>query len=182
MKYKKGDKVRVRQWKAMEREFGENLEYGLILTPLHFTIEMSNYCGKVVTISEVWNDYYRIKEDNGASMWTDDMFEGYAFEYGEEVEFSNDELRWKRGIYVGYIDGTAFPYKAVHPSDVDSFKAGEVYSNVGWKYARPIKKRHTITIDNHTIEISEESYQNLKKALLALDGGQEDDGDTTNHS
>ena len=166
MKFKKGDKVRVRQWKAMKREYGLNT-YGCIKTGgFYFTREMSEYCGKVVTVSEVWDGYYKIEEDNGAFKWTDDMFEGYAFEYGDEAVFSNDGIVWERGIYVGYIDGTAFPYKTVHKIDTDSFKVGRVYSNIGWRYARPIQKKHTIVIDGKEIQISEESYKKLKESLL----------------
>lgn len=182
MKYKKGDKVRVRHLLAMEREFGVNSCKCINIPNAVFTPSMKQFCRQVVTIKKVYDKFYTIEEDNERFSWVDEMFEGYAFEYGDEAEFSLDGLTWKKGIYVGYIDGAIFPYKTVRPSEIDKFKTGNVFSNVGWKYARPIGKKHTIIIDNYTIEISEESYQNLKKALLTLDGGQKDDGDTTDHS
>lgn len=74
MKYKVGDKVRVR----------EDLDIGI---PYHEYDEefctfsnddMKQYAGKRVTISESKEHYYRLSEDNGAWYWTDEMFEGKA--------------------------------------------------------------------------------------------------------
>jgi len=165
MKFKRGDKVRVRQWEAMEREYGLNI-YGCIKTEgFRFNCDMRVYCGKVVTVSEVWDDYYKIEEDNGASNWTDDMFEGYAFEYGDEIEVSDDEEHWERGFYIGYLDGFHLPYACATGGDKEAFAEGRKFHALFWKYARPIQK-HRIVIDGKEIEISEESYKKLKESLL----------------
>lgn len=64
MKYKVGDKVRVR------RDLKERMGYGC----QRFTDAMKKQMGKIVTISNVVDDrYYYIKEDN--YNWTDEMFE-----------------------------------------------------------------------------------------------------------
>lgn len=66
MKYKVGDKVRVRS------DLEVNMDYG----PQTFVREMSQYIGKVVTISETYSNRYNIKEDEDEWSWTDEMFEG----------------------------------------------------------------------------------------------------------
>ena len=69
MKYKVGDKVRVR------KDIVDNSKYGGEL----FTGEMRQFVGKVVTISELLDDdKYFIREDTSEYAWTDEMFEGLA--------------------------------------------------------------------------------------------------------
>ena len=64
MKYKVGDKVRVRS------DLKERMGYGC----QRFTDAMKKQMGKIVTISNVVDDrYYYIKEDN--YNWTDEMLE-----------------------------------------------------------------------------------------------------------
>jgi hypothetical protein len=64
MKYKVGDKVRVRE------DLNINEKYGF----LYAIDEMIKE--KIVTIAYVYDGYYGIKED--VFMWTDEMFEGLA--------------------------------------------------------------------------------------------------------
>ena len=64
MKYKVGDKVRVR------KDLKERMGYGC----QRFTDAMKKQMGKIVTISNVVDDrYYYVKEDN--YNWTDEMLE-----------------------------------------------------------------------------------------------------------
>ena len=70
MKYKVGDKVRVR------RDLQINRSYGAYT----FVSEMSDYKGSVVAISEAYLTCYCIEEDKGIWKWTDEMFEGLAEE------------------------------------------------------------------------------------------------------
>jgi len=116
----------------------------------------------VVTIDQidVTLDRYKIKEDNGMWHWYEEVFEGYAFEYGEKAEFSNDKEDWCKRIYISY-----YSYLCVANGYEKKFRNGEQYSFLSWRYARPIQKKHTIIIDNKEIEISEESYQKLKESL-----------------
>jgi len=178
MEFKRGDKVRVRQWKAMEREYGLD-KNGDIDLPCKFTSDMRDFCGKVVTIScgyekffgikdheGVYDLVYKIKEDDGICDWLASMFEGYAFEYGDVIEVSDDGVGWVKRIYVGYIDGALFPYMCVANGEEIIFHSGKKFNAYYWKYARPIQRKHTIVIDGKEIEISEESYKKLKESLL----------------
>ena len=115
MKYKPGDKVRIRQWNAMAKEYGIDEFDRSVRTPkFHFTKQMKKYCGEIATIiccfSDDMGEYYMIDVDGRKFRWTDDMFEGYAFSYGDEIEVSDDGKNWYKRIYVGYIDGCIHPY------------------------------------------------------------------------
>lgn len=81
MRYKVGDKVRVRQWDDMKREFGEL--YSHINTPFYFFVtSMMVYCGLICEIIGVEHGYYKLKsnEEQNIEKWkfTDDMLEGVA--------------------------------------------------------------------------------------------------------
>lgn len=54
-KYKVGDKITIRQWEDMEKEFGLT-SYGAIRTPLYFTKGMKFLCGKTREIDRVNSD------------------------------------------------------------------------------------------------------------------------------
>lgn len=71
-KYKVGDRVRVREWEDMAKKFGINGD-GNIKSRILFVRDMKLFCGKTVTISNVGEGYYRIKEDNGSWRWTNCM-------------------------------------------------------------------------------------------------------------
>lgn len=72
MKYKVGDKVRVRKDLQIDTHCGA----------CTFVSGMNDYKGSVVTISKVYSIYYCIEEDIGAWTWTDEMFDGFV---GEEL-------------------------------------------------------------------------------------------------
>ena len=72
MKYKVGDKVKVREWDDMVEEFGTD-EDGDIDCNLCFVKDMKEYCGKEMTVSRVLTGHYVLEEDEGEFAWTDDM-------------------------------------------------------------------------------------------------------------
>lgn len=80
MKYKVGDKVKVRKWGDMALEYGVD-DDGDIKMPIYFIKEMEQFCGKIVTIKERCVDlddeeHYEIMEDSEQEFWfSDDMFE-----------------------------------------------------------------------------------------------------------
>lgn len=82
MKYKVGDKVKIRQWDDMASEFDVDASGYIELPGIFFTNEMKKFCGKIVTIQEQCVDiidddeYYDILEDTEHEFsFSDDMFE-----------------------------------------------------------------------------------------------------------
>jgi len=75
VKYKVGDKVRVISGLVVDGAYGN----------WAFTEKMKKYKGKSVTISEVCQDYYRIKEDEEYGYYTDEMFESIEEMSAEEA-------------------------------------------------------------------------------------------------
>lgn len=63
MKYKVGDKVRIKTWESLVREFGLvnhrniNVKYGVLG-------EMKKHCGKDVLVKNVHHDYYELELDD----------------------------------------------------------------------------------------------------------------------
>lgn len=76
MKYKVGDKVRIREDLVMGGNYGGSVAVD----------DMTDMCGSVVTIERVGNLGYYIKEDPDGYCWTDEMFEPV-----EEMEMSVEE-------------------------------------------------------------------------------------------
>lgn len=90
MKYKVGDKVKIR----------EDLVVGNMYGASSFTSKMEQYKGKIATITNVYYNYtysyYHIDIDNEHLHWTDEMFE-------EITESENkDENTVDVGYYLGY--------------------------------------------------------------------------------
>ena len=81
MKYKVGDKVKIRQWDDMASEFDVDASGDIELPGIFFTNEMKKFCGKIVTIQEQCVDidddeYYEILEDTEHEFsFSDNMFE-----------------------------------------------------------------------------------------------------------
>jgi hypothetical protein len=57
MKFKVGDKVRIRSWKSMEKEFGLN-RWGEINCPTPVVKGMKEYCGTIQTITAISHGIY----------------------------------------------------------------------------------------------------------------------------
>lgn len=78
MKYKVGDKARVRRDLEIGKSYGEG--------KWAFNSAMSLFAGDEITIKAVNDEFdednfYDIEEDFGMWGWVDEMFEGYAKEY-----------------------------------------------------------------------------------------------------
>lgn len=74
MKHKVGDKVKIRKWDDMAREYGVcNDKYIRTPNKIYFNKYMRGYCGKTLTIIKVDNRGYRCK--NITWHFTDAMFE-----------------------------------------------------------------------------------------------------------
>ena len=71
MKYKAGDKVRVRSWEEMERELGGEPNALCIEIPggPNFVDSMREFCGKEFTVDTVYSDYYILSGAGGVERW-----------------------------------------------------------------------------------------------------------------
>lgn len=92
MKYKVGDRVRIRS------DLEESIKYGADIA----VDEMCTLRGQVVTISEVYSEtgYYSIEEDKCYFCWTDEMFKGFVTN-GELIRSMSDEelANWLVEVY-----------------------------------------------------------------------------------
>jgi hypothetical protein len=70
MKFKKGDKVRVKslEWYNQNKDGNGYVYIGQVFTP-----SMSEQCGSILTIKEIYEDYYLVKENT--KTWQDWMLE-----------------------------------------------------------------------------------------------------------
>lgn len=88
MKYKVGDKVRVRKDISVKGNWG-------------FVEEMKSFVGNVVTISRLvspYDDEYMILEDGGEYVWTEELFEGVANEAPSITKRINDKHNILNGM------------------------------------------------------------------------------------
>lgn len=61
---KVGDKVKIRTWESMEKEFGLDKDGDINIRPCFFTTEMKQYCGKTLTVARIDSDgLFNVKED-----------------------------------------------------------------------------------------------------------------------
>jgi hypothetical protein len=96
MKYKAGDRVRIKSFDWYNENKDEN---GIVLVEdgdYMFCKNDTEWCGRIVTIKEIClNEYYRIKEDFGKYRWTDEMIEGLVEDETivDYVKESNDRYR-----------------------------------------------------------------------------------------
>ena len=115
MKYKVGDKVRV---KSFEWYNSKKLDYGFTIDDVTFDHQMSEYCGRLAIIEKLGIAYYRIDIDNGELYWYDWMFEdGFEVQKGKDLipnVLNAESLEEKRfyaaccamqGIISGIISG-----------------------------------------------------------------------------
>lgn len=73
---KVGQKYKVRSWDDMKREFGTAQTGGKTYIPClaFFVKDMCRFCGTTITVSYfIYNNVFRIEEDNGRYMWSTDM-------------------------------------------------------------------------------------------------------------
>ena len=102
MRFKVGDKVRVRT------DLEDGKEYGSCT----FVSEMEEYEGKIITIKEVAGDYYEAEETKGWS-WTDEMLE----EITEEPQVKEYRITVNGKKVIAKNDSGDIGIARCHPED-----------------------------------------------------------------
>ena len=87
MKYKEGDKVRVKSlgWYNENKNSSGNIHY----SDVFFESNMSKFCGSILTIKDIDIDLGAYKVEENSYYWTDNMFEGLAEDTIQPVVFEN---------------------------------------------------------------------------------------------
>lgn len=168
MKYKIGDRVFIKPWKLMEKEYGlDNKEW--INGDCCFNSQMERELkgrNRIIVITRVVIgdelSYYKSKLDGELKAWgwnvIDNMIAGYAFDYDEEAEFSDsvkDKKCWHKDIFCAFAPEKDYPY---------------VTKRSIFCYARPLKKEPEIEItvkingkEGKLSDVSEETLRNIKE-------------------
>ena len=94
MKFRVGDKVKIKSWEEMEKEFGLDRS-GNIDCNAHFTNSMKKYCGATATISAINSDEIVVLTSNSSnldfSFWTfstDMIKKANDFKTGDKVRIN----------------------------------------------------------------------------------------------
>ena len=153
MKYKVGDKVRVRQWDDMVKEFGELFSD---IDRCLFKNEMKKYCGTVVTIEKVVNEYerYLIEEDYKNWYWTDDMFEPYKVTLARQADFIDKEAYSK---LIKQLEKQ--PIIFAPKSSIDGFKVSTgLINNIAKETREMVKKNIETEIEKKKVHPKDEDH------------------------
>lgn len=126
MKYKVGDKVRIKSLDWYNKN--KDKDGDVVLTTHLFTPGMSQFCGKVMTIEDVFEDiddnvvYYMEEIDYD---WTDEMIEGFASEIEDNKYFEEDKHYNMLNIVLKYIKEEMY----IEPVEYSSVSLEEEFSD-----------------------------------------------------
>lgn len=91
MEFKVGDRVRIKSWEQMEKEFG--ISHGDIPCKCGFNSEMRHLCGRTATISEI-NDYkVKLKDWSDAGGKIHWFFSTDMIELVDTSKFTKSDLQ-----------------------------------------------------------------------------------------
>ena len=131
MKYKEGDKVRIKTNLVPDKKYGSNT----------FVSEMLEFTGKDTIVNTVsGNKYYlEIDKEKGCWCWTDEMLEPVS-------EYPKEMLVWDSYIedsdvkeVIAYIPGIEFPY-------LTKDENGANWKYIGYKYAKDLPQPKELTM------------------------------------
>ena len=151
MKYKVGDKVRIKSldWYNKNRDKIDQIDCG----NAYFVRNMATLCGEIVTISSILPTFevYRIKEDDGTFNWTDEMIEGLVEEEDEETNWkpSKEEMDVLYGL--AYITNKYDEHKEeviarLYQDLKREFFNGSSYENMFPNTENDVRRRSTIQV------------------------------------
>jgi len=167
MNYQEGDRVFIKPQKLLKQEYGVDSDNDLCCGAIWFRQDMEEDLkgrNRIATITEVQEQWYRVKLDGDEDEWnfflSDEMIAGYAFDWGEEIEVRDndrDEKDWRIRTFYGFIAGREYSYSAGGPCL--RYAGGSC-----WRYARPIRKpdiKITVEINKKPAKLSEISEETL---------------------
>lgn len=105
MKFKVGDKVKIKSfdWYYSNSDCMGDIQCG----DWYFTLSQASYCGKVLTISAICDDFYMMK--GIGHHWTDEMIECLVDESQEKMVSLEDVCKWLENINTDdYMDSGIF--------------------------------------------------------------------------
>lgn len=104
--FKVGDKVRIRDWDDMERQYGLNMN-GSIKGPINvFSKGMKEYCGKCFVISDIVDNRVLLRDFNGKELSITYSFYNWMLEPAEENTLKQTSITIdKYGINISSHDG-----------------------------------------------------------------------------
>ena len=89
---KPGDRVKLRTWEDMERQYGLDGDRD-IDTPIYTVVQnMKKYCGTMVTVKTLKSDYFFIENDTCIFGWGFETIEE-VYPKEEKMEFTKDMLK-----------------------------------------------------------------------------------------
>lgn len=128
MKYKVGDKIVIKKWKQMEKEFGLDYEGDIKVRSddMYFFRKMRRELkgtNRILTIYSIETDpklpcYYTVSENEWS--YCDEMILGPYFEKGEVIEVSDDGKFWFDYEFVRYDFKSRSPF-VVCESETQNF-------------------------------------------------------------
>lgn len=167
MEFKVGDRVRIKSWEQMEKEFGKNSDGGIDCMPC-FIEDMKYLCGKTATIDEVCNYDIKLKD------WAGDSDGPYWFFSMDMIELVDTSKFTKSDLQEGDIVTDREGNKSIFLDDelygttidldglTDELKDDKDYSEYDIvKVERPIKYETVF----ERKEVREMTVEEISKAL-----------------
>ena len=126
MKYKVGDKVKIKEPSGGNEEFD-------------FVEEMEGYIDKIAVIEVIYKRGYAINLDNSMWRWTDEMLEPVS-------EYPKEMWVWDKNTVdpivrevVAYAPGIEFPYLTKDKNESN-------WKYIGYKYAKDLPQPKELTM------------------------------------
>jgi hypothetical protein len=140
MKFKVGDRVKIREWDDMKREFGVDCLGDIRTTPSFVTI-MKHLCGRVGTLTNVEGDHVHInfKDKSGNINWS------YCMDMIEPVKPETIIIYHNRKDNTVVAKNTLTDEKAIakcHPDDEFDFNIGAKVAFDRLMGVEPIKEEY----------------------------------------
>ena len=92
MEFKVGDRVRIKSWEQMEKEFGKDYFESINCIP-RFIEDMKHLCGKTATIDEICNYDIKLKDWSGDSDGPYWFFSMDMIELVDTSKFTKSDLQ-----------------------------------------------------------------------------------------